>query len=129
MTWIKLQLRALEGHHERVGALAWNGPILTTGGLDGIVINHDVRMPEHIVQTYRGHTHEVCGLKWSPSGQQLSSGGSGNLLYIWDKSMASHNSSSQYLHKLDEHCAQVKSLANYICLPSFFPGHIISNLR
>jgi len=111
LTWIKLQLRALEGHHERVGALAWNGPILTTGGLDGIVINHDVRMREPIVQTYRGHTQEVCGLKWSPSGQQLASGGSDNLLYIWDKSMASHNSSSQYLHKLDEHCAAVKALA------------------
>ena len=37
--------------------------------------------------------------------------GNDNLLYIWDKSMESHNSSSQYLHKLDEHCATVKALA------------------
>lgn len=105
------RLRALKGHHERVGALAWNGPILTTGGLDGIIINHDVRIRDHIVQTYRGHTQEVCGLKWSPSGQQLASGGNDNLLYIWDKSMASHNPSSQYFHQLDEHCAAVKALA------------------
>lgn len=108
---IQLQLRALKGHHERVGALAWNGPILTTGGQDGIIINHDVRIRDHIVQTYRGHTQEVCGLKWSPSGQQLASGGNDNLLYIWDKSMASHNASSQYFHQLDEHCAAVKALA------------------
>jgi len=101
----------LKGHNERVCALAWNGPILTTGGLDGIIINHDVRIHEHIVQTYRGHVQEVCGLKWSPSGQQLASGGNYNLLYIWDKSMASHNSSSQYLHQLGEHCAAVKALA------------------
>ena len=87
------------------------GMFLFSGRLDGIIINHDVRIPEHIVQTYKGHTDEVCGLKWSPSGQQLASGGSDNLLYIWDKSMASHNSSSQYLHKLDEHCAAVKALA------------------
>ena len=94
-----MQLRALTGHHERVGALAWNGPILTTGGLDGIIINHDVCMREHIVQTYRGLTHEVCGLKWSRSGQQLASGGNDNLVYIWDKSIACHNSSSQYIQK------------------------------
>eukprot|EP00253_Pinus_taeda_P034334 PITA_34334 len=104
-------LRSLKGHHDRVGALSWNGPMLTTGGLDGIIINHDVRIRDHIVQTYRGHTQEVCGLKWSPSGQQLASGGNDNLLYIWDKSMASHNPSSQYFHQLDEHCAAVKALA------------------
>ena len=67
-------------------------------------------MHEHIFQKYRGHTHEVCGLKWSPSGQQLASGGN-YLVYIWDKSMACHNYSSQYLQKLDEHCATVKALA------------------
>eukprot|EP00253_Pinus_taeda_P027712 PITA_27712 len=105
------KLRALKGHHDRVGALSWNGPILTTGGRDGIIINHDVRTRDHIVQTYKGHTQEVCGLKWSPSGQQLASGGNDNLLYIWDKSMASHNPSSQYFHQLDEHCAAVKALA------------------
>jgi cell division cycle protein 20 (cofactor of APC complex) len=54
-----LQLRALKGHHARVGALAWNGPILTTGGRDGIIINHDVHMCEHIVKAYRGHDQEV----------------------------------------------------------------------
>jgi len=90
----------LKGHHECVGALAWNGPILTPGGLDGIIINHDVRFRDYIVQTYKGHTKghtkEVFGLKWSPSGQQLASGGNDNLLYIWDKGMASHNPSSHY---------------------------------
>ena len=50
---IQLQLRALKGHHERVGALAWNGLILTTGGLDGIINNNDVRIHDHIVQTYK----------------------------------------------------------------------------
>ena len=124
-----MQLRYFEGYHEGIGALAWNGPTLTTRGLDGIVISLDFFMHEHVFQTYRGNTHEVCGLTWSPSRQQLTSGGNDNLVYIWDKSMACHNYSSQYLHKLDEHCAQVKSLANYLCLPSFLPRHIISNLR
>ena len=33
--------------------------------------------------TLRGHEQEVCGLKWSPSGAQLASGGNDNLLHIW----------------------------------------------
>jgi cell division cycle protein 20 (cofactor of APC complex) len=105
------QLRALKGHQARVGALAWNGHILTTGCLDGLILNHDVRIRDSIVQTYRGHVQEVCGLKWSMSGQQLASGGNDNLLHVWDKSMSSSNAATQYLHRLDEHCAAVKALA------------------
>ena len=33
---------------------------------------------------YKAHRQEVCGLKWSPDGQQLASGGNDNLLCIWD---------------------------------------------
>lgn len=94
-----------------MGALAWNGHILTTGSLDGLILNHDVRIRDSIVQTYRGHEQEVCGLKWSMSGQQLASGGNDNLLHVWDKSMSSSNAATQYLHRLDEHRAAVKALA------------------
>eukprot|EP01018_Ginkgo_biloba_P031840 Gb_30041 [translate_table: standard] len=105
------QLRALRGHRARVGALAWNGPILTTGGLDGLIFNHDVRIRDSIIEIYRGHEQEVCGLKWSLSGQQLASGGNDNLLHIWDRNMASSNTASEYLHRIDGHRAAVKALA------------------
>jgi cell division cycle protein 20 (cofactor of APC complex) len=36
------QLRSLKGHSARVGSLAWNGPILTTGGRDNLILNNDV---------------------------------------------------------------------------------------
>lgn len=36
-------VRALEGHHARVGALAWNGNLLSSGGRDSVIINHDTR--------------------------------------------------------------------------------------
>ncbi|KAJ7975916.1 cell division cycle 20.2, cofactor of APC complex-like [Quillaja saponaria] len=66
------QLRTLMGcHRARVSSLAWNNHILTTGGMDGRIINNDVRVRSHIVETYRGHQQEVCGLKWSASGQHL----------------------------------------------------------
>ncbi|KAL5973624.1 hypothetical protein ACLOJK_030278 [Asimina triloba] len=104
-------LRTLRGgHRNRVGSLAWNNSILTTGGMDGQIINNDVRIRSHIVETYRGHQQEVCGLKWSGSGQQLASGGNDNLLYIWDRG-ASASSSTQWLHRFEDHIAAVKGLA------------------
>nr|GEY25727.1 cell division cycle 20.2, cofactor of APC complex-like [Tanacetum cinerariifolium] len=105
-------LRTLKGGHQsRVGAMDWNNHILTTGGMDGHIVNNDVRVREHIVETYAGHHQEVCGLKWSASGQQLASGGNDNLLHIWDRAMASANAPTQYLHRMEEHTAAVKALA------------------
>ncbi|RZC50287.1 hypothetical protein C5167_018710 [Papaver somniferum] len=78
------QLRTLRGGHEsRVGAMVWNNHVLSTGGM------------------------YVCGLKWSASGQQLISGGNDNLLHIWDKSVASSNSPTQWLHRLEDHTAYI----------------------
>lgn len=31
----------------------------------------------------QGHRQEVCGLKWSPDGQSLASGGNDNKLFVW----------------------------------------------
>ncbi|KFK29937.1 hypothetical protein AALP_AA7G197700 [Arabis alpina] len=105
-------LRTLKGGHQsRVGSMAWNNHIRTTGGMDGQIINNDVRIRSPIVETYRGHTQEVCGLKWSGSGQQLASGGNDNVVHIWDRSVASSNSTTQWLHRLEEHTSAVKALA------------------
>ncbi|XP_047330896.1 cell division cycle 20.2, cofactor of APC complex-like [Impatiens glandulifera] len=106
------QLRTLSGgHSSRVGSLDWNNHILTTGGMDGKIINNDVRIRQHIVEEFIGHTQEVCGLKWSASGQQLASGGNDNLIHIWDRSTASSSSPTQWLHRLEDHTAAVKALA------------------
>ncbi|CAN1750930.1 Cell division cycle 20.1, cofactor of APC complex [Linum perenne] len=51
------------------------------------------------------NNYQVCGLKWSASGQQLASGGSDHLVHIWD------NSRTQYLHRLEDHTSAVKALA------------------
>ena len=52
-----------------------------------------------------GHQQEVCGLKWSPSGNQLASGGNDNLLHIWQQGQ------STPVHSLAGHQAAVKALA------------------
>lgn len=64
-------VRNLTGHAARVSALSWNQHILSTGGRDSLILNHDVRVREHVTATLRGHEQEVCGLKWSPNGTQV----------------------------------------------------------
>ncbi|KAI3984093.1 hypothetical protein MKX01_035220 [Papaver californicum] len=79
--------------------------------MDCLIINNDMRIRSHVIETYRGHQHEVCALKWSASGRKLASGANDNLLHIWDQSAASSNSGTQWLHRLEDHNTAVKSLA------------------
>ncbi|KAF3642131.1 Cell division cycle 20.2, cofactor of APC complex [Capsicum annuum] len=104
-------LRTLRGHKLRVGSLDWNGHILTTGGMDSMIINNDVRVRSHVVGTHRGHTQEICGLKWSESGQLLASGGNDNLVHIGSISMGSFNNSHQWIQHMTDHAAAVKDLS------------------
>ncbi|KAG2393544.1 hypothetical protein C9374_007075 [Naegleria lovaniensis] len=128
-------VRKMLGHSSRVGSLSWNPrcqPILSSGSRDGKILNHDVRVgpgglytqsthglfmqqhesipnyPNQVTSVFTGHSQEVCGLKWSPDGSQLASGGNDNTLHIWDASAASFSSS---LFTFNEHVAAVKALA------------------
>ena len=100
----------MRGHAGRVGALAWNAHILTSGSRDTTIVNHDVRIREHNIATLRHHTQEVCGLSWSPDGAFLASGGNDNTLCIWDCN-ASTTGIVAPKHVLTEHQAAVKALA------------------
>ena len=100
------QLRSMKGHRARVGSLAWNSHILSSGSRDSSIIHHDVRIAQHITARLEGaHTQEVCGLKWAPNGLQLASGGNDNILNIWDAGETTPR--SQIMH----HQAAVKALA------------------
>ena len=65
------KIRTMSGHDARVAALSWNEHTLSSGNKNGVIINSDVRIQEHVVATLRGHTQEVCGLRWSPDGKNL----------------------------------------------------------
>ncbi|XXG59503.1 hypothetical protein AAC387_Pa04g1576 [Persea americana] len=111
-TTVNQKLRTLQGgHRSRVGSLSWNNDILSTEGKDALIINNDVRIRSHIMQTYSGRHEEVCGLKWSSSGRQLASGGNDNLLHIWDLAIASLNCPTQWIHRFEDHVATLKALA------------------
>lgn len=103
---VSKQVNKLMGHSARVGALAWNGDVLSSGSRDRMILQRDVRTPT-IVQERRlvGHRQEVCGLKWSPDNQYLASGGNDNRLYVWNM----HSLSP--LQTYTEHLAAVKAIA------------------
>lgn len=67
-TSAQTMLRSMDGHSARVGALAWNEHVLTSGSRDTTAVHHDLRTQRHAVGTLRGHTQEVrdglaeCGL-------------------------------------------------------------------
>eukprot|EP00002_Diphylleia_rotans_P033672 TRINITY_DN7180_c0_g1_i2.p1 TRINITY_DN7180_c0_g1~~TRINITY_DN7180_c0_g1_i2.p1 ORF type:complete len:501 (+),score=97.83 TRINITY_DN7180_c0_g1_i2:269-1771(+) len=98
-------VRTMGGHSSRVSALSWNNHIVSSGGRDTMILNHDVRISQHLVATMQHHTQEVCGLKWSPDGLQLASGGNDNVLNIWNA-----NSVEAPAFSLTEHQAAVKAL-------------------
>lgn len=80
-----------------------------SGSRDGNIHHHDVRVSQHHVGTLSGHTQEVCGLKWSPDGKYLASGGNDNLLNVWSPQMSlSTQSPVQPVHTFSQHLAAVK---------------------
>ncbi|KAB0801749.1 hypothetical protein PPYR_03935 [Photinus pyralis] len=105
------RLRIMDGHSARVGSLAWNSYILSSGCRSGQIIHHDVRQRDHNVLTVGNHTQEICGLKWSTDGKYLASGGNDNVLNIWSTAGGNRYSQPQPLYTLTAHQAAVKALA------------------
>ncbi|OQD76849.1 hypothetical protein PENDEC_c003G05674 [Penicillium decumbens] len=99
------RLRTMIGHTNRVGALAWNDHILTSGSRDRLIYHRDVRSPDQYLRKLSGHKQEVCGLKWNTEDGQLASGGNDNKLMVWDKL------SETPLYRFSDHCAAVKAIA------------------
>lgn len=98
------RVRTMTGHTSRIGCLAWNSSILTSGSHDRTIRHHDIRSPEASVACLSHHHQEVCGLKWSPDGKQLASGGNDNQLLVWD------SLNTTPTHHFAEHIAAVKAI-------------------
>ncbi|KAG6084354.1 hypothetical protein E4U30_003213 [Claviceps sp. LM220 group G6] len=99
------RLRTMTGHTARVGSLAWNSHILTSGSRDRMIYHRDVRAPNQWLHRLVGHKQEVCGLKWNCEDGQLASGGNDNKLMVWDKL------SKSPLWKFSDHTAAVKAIS------------------
>uniref|UniRef100_A0A1B6GJ63 Cell division cycle protein 20 homolog n=1 Tax=Cuerna arida TaxID=1464854 RepID=A0A1B6GJ63_9HEMI len=105
------RMRIMSGHTTRVGSLSWNSYILSSGARSGQVIHHDVRQREHAISTINAHSQEVCGLKWSPDGKYLASGGNDNMVNVWTQAPGQMYSQPQALYTFNAHQAAVKAVA------------------
>jgi cell division cycle 20-like protein 1 (cofactor of APC complex) len=99
------RVRQMTGHELRVGSLAWNDHILSSGSQDHSILHRDVRIADHYIQRLTGHRQEVCGLRWNPEENQLASGGNDNKLLIWE------GLNADPLYKFNDHEAAVKAVA------------------
>ncbi|XP_029345814.1 fizzy-related protein homolog [Acyrthosiphon pisum] len=100
------QVNSLTGHAGRVGAIAWNGDVVSSGSRDRNIFLRDMRGPSlSTCRRYAGHRQEVCGLKWSPDNRYLASGGNDNRLYVWN----THAYTPQLTYH--QHTAAVKAIA------------------
>ncbi|KAL2136773.1 hypothetical protein VTI74DRAFT_1425 [Chaetomium olivicolor] len=100
------RLRTMTGHTARVGSLAWNAHILSTGSRDRSILHRDVRAPDQWIRQLVGHKQEVCGLKWNCRDGQLASGSNDNTVLVWDQAL-----DHKPLFNFTEHIAAVKALA------------------
>jgi len=103
------KLRTLRGHPNRVSCLSWNEHILSAGCRSGDIMHHDVRVGKHLVGSSQVHGHEVCGLKWSPTGQYLASGGNDNQVYVFNSSCSGETNPTP-VYNFDQHQAAVKAV-------------------
>ena len=64
------RIRSIRGHTESVNALSWNRSVIcpyliSTGGSDCLVMNHDIRAAESVINMVVGHAGEMSTLAWS----------------------------------------------------------------
>lgn len=103
------KLRSMRSHSSRASSLSWNSHILSSGDRNGEIHNHDVRVENHLIGKFLSHNQDICGLKWSPTGDYLASGSNDNVVYIWPNSPSGE--SSQPLHSFKKHKAAVKAIS------------------
>jgi len=97
--------RLTSSHSQRIAALDWHENILASGSKNGMVELYDIRQADSILKLYN-HSQEVCGMRWSPDGRFLATGGNDDLLNIWQP-----NHSATPLFSLKQHTAAVKAIA------------------
>jgi cell division cycle protein 20 (cofactor of APC complex) len=102
----KLLSRSL--HTSRIGCIDWNTKckeLVATGSKDKTIGLCDVRYGRKKSVNRFSHFGEICGLKWSPNGIELASGGNDNLIHIWDLRNLSKPKAT-----IKEHSAAVRAL-------------------
>ena len=81
------EIFSIEEHTDRVACMDWGTNGLLSGSKDKSVLLHDIRVKKTKVNTYKSHTQEIIGLKWSNDGKYFASGGNDNKALVWSPEM------------------------------------------
>ena len=77
------KVRALNGSTATCCSFTLMSCCTLSGCRSGQIHLHDVRKANHCIDKAVHHQMEVCGLRWSPDGLFLASGGNDNLVCVW----------------------------------------------
>ncbi|KAJ7800429.1 WD40-repeat-containing domain protein [Mycena olivaceomarginata] len=111
---LTLRRTCQQAHTQRIGAIAWNAHVLTSGAGDHVVHHRDVR------EATSRPFNEVCGLKWSEDGgvaaanlarETMQEGTAGSVTGAPGSGGRVDTIGDAPLWKFHEHTAAVKALA------------------
>ncbi|XP_034025491.1 cell division cycle protein 20 homolog B-like [Thalassophryne amazonica] len=97
----KRNMRCLPSHMSVVRVLSWKQQLLSSGSILGRIHHHDPRAPAHLVGT-AVQQGALCSLQWSPGDDQLASGSTDGVLYIWDSDITGLSRSRQPLTTMEQ---------------------------
>ena len=103
----RIQAKLVDQRKGRVGVVDVHQNMLVVGGRDRQAIVYDhVNLNKLAEFSLGGHHQEICGIKFSPDGLKIATGGNDNLLCVWD-----FRNPSEPIVKYHEHSAAIKALS------------------
>ncbi|XP_042303764.1 cell division cycle protein 20 homolog B [Sceloporus undulatus] len=81
------RLRNIFGCRSVIGAMSWNGYILSSGSRLGYIHHHDIREAKHYVGMVQQSKQSISSLQWSPDTKLLACGSNDGLLNIWSNDL------------------------------------------
>uniref|UniRef100_A0ABM5FTX8 Cell division cycle protein 20 homolog B isoform X2 n=1 Tax=Pogona vitticeps TaxID=103695 RepID=A0ABM5FTX8_9SAUR len=81
------RVRRIFGHMSVIGAMSWNGYVLSSGSRLGYIHHHDIRAAQYLIGKVQQSKQSVCSLQWSPDYKLLACGSSDGLINIWSNDL------------------------------------------
>ncbi|CAP24093.2 Protein CBR-FZY-1 [Caenorhabditis briggsae] len=111
------ELRTLRvGGASRCASIAWKKQgVMTCGYKSGDIVNHDVRVAQHVVSSWggdNGHSRDITALEWSSDENMCVSASSDRTAKVWDGRHTRGDGVVQDpepLFTIDEHTGQVRT--------------------
>ena len=78
-----IYVNQINDHDQRVVALSIHEDLLLTGSRDSRIIQRDLRSINSTKTYFNGPEEEICGIKWSPSGEYFACGSNDNTVMVF----------------------------------------------